>query len=620
MQKAGYTMDPGSWPSERPEREIRSTGPCADIIRKLPWQETPLGALWSWDPALTAAIDAILSSRFPMFLTWGTDHHIFHNDAFEYALADARPLIGRPFRNAFPETLSLLEPLLHQAMRGEATYFEDFHLPLLRNNVLADTWWSFSYSPLRDSEGEVGGVLGVVHETTRSRLAEEALEAREDALRAVTDLAPTLLWRCEPDGRLLWANQKLRDHWRLTHIEGVRFQEQIHPDDRATAKELKEDALAARHTFEAQVRLVGGDGEYRWSLVRSQPIWRADDGDLAGWCGSAVDIDDWRRNTDGRGHEEIFEVTSAEATLIWTADVVTKKVVSLNPDFRSSWALELSTEPTPWEDWVSTLYIEDRLQMSRAFDRLASGETLHGNFRVQTLDGALRWFHAAGFPIVGFDGVIRRLGGFIVDVTHRFDPHIYLVGFAYQASAGLMQEAARGQVKVRGFTDVAQFAEAADALMPGVVVIADAAMIADSTQSAAILKLTKDRLPWLVIGGPSTQLGDAVKLTRLGAANVLDFGASPTAIMSAALASSPDPAYASKQAPLVEARRRFDALGHRQRDVLKGLMTGGSNKSIARDLNLSPRTVETYRAQLMDTLSVKSLAELLKLAAEAGMG
>lgn len=620
MQKAGFNKDSGSWPSERPAPEIRSTGPCADIIRNLPWQETPLGALWRWDSALTSAIDAMLGSRFPMFLTWGDDHHVFHNDAFEWALADARPLIGRPFRNAFPETLPLLEPLLQQAMRGEATYFEDFHLPLLRNNILTDTWWSFSYSPLRDSDGDVGGVLGVVHETTRNRLAEEALEAREGALRAVTDLAPTLLWRCEPDGRLLWANQKLRDYWRLTQIDAVRFQDQIHPDDRASAKALKEEALAARHTFEAQVRLADGNGEYRWSLVRSQPIWRADGDDLAGWCGSAVDIDEWRRNADDRGQDEIFEVTSAEATLIWTADVVTRKIASLNPDFRSSWALALSTEPTPWEDWVSTLYAEDRLQMSRAFDRLASGETLHGNFRVQTLDGALRWFHAAGFPIVGFDGVIRRLGGFIVDVTHRFDPHIYPVGFAPQASTALMQEAGRGQVKVRGFADVAQLAEAADALMPGVVVIADAAMIADSTHSAAILKLTKDRLPWLVIGGPSTQLGDAVKLTRLGAANVLDFGTSPAVILSLALAASPDPAYASKQAPPVEARRRFDSLGHRQRDVLKGLLTGGSNKSIARDLNLSPRTVETYRAQLMDTLGVKSLAELLKLAAEAGLG
>jgi FixJ family two-component response regulator/PAS domain-containing protein len=553
-----------------------------------------------------------------MFLTWGRDHHVLHNDAFETAFADPRVIMGRPFRSAFPETVALLEPLLEKTMQGDGIYAEDFSIPVIRQTVLTETWWSFSYSPLRNSEGEISGVQSVVYETTGRVIAEKALQAREHTLQSVTDMAPTLLWRCDPGGQLRWANQMLKGQWALDDVTRVRFQDHIHPDDLQNARTLKEGAIARRQTFEAHIRLKRSGADYHWFVVRSEPIWGAD-GALLEWCGSAVDVDEWRRGQHEQGLNEIFAVASAEATLVWTADVASRRVTSLNPEFRSSWALALSTDPTPWETWVSTLYIEDRPHMSRAFDRLASGETLTGKFRVQTTDGALCWFYATGFPIVDLDGVVRRLGGFLVDVTQKFDPYIYPVGFTSADNAALVQEAERGQIKVRAFSDLEQFADVADTLTTGVVVIADAAMLVNSTHNAAILKLTKDRLPWLVVGSASTQLGEAVKLSRLGAVDVLDFGTSPAAILSAALAVSPDPEDAVKQAPVSEARRRFETLGHRQRDVLKGLLTGGSNKSIARDLQLSPRTIETYRAQLMDTVGVKSLAELLKLAAEAGL-
>ena len=50
------------------------------------------------------------------------------------------------------------------------------------------------------------------------------------------------------------------------------------------------------------------------------------------------------------------------------------------------------------------------------------------------------------------------------------------------------------------------------------------------------------------------------------------------------------------------------------------LIAGGTNKSIARNLAISPRTVELYRARLMDRMNVSSLAELLKLANQCTVG
>jgi two-component system response regulator FixJ len=68
-----------------------------------------------------------------------------------------------------------------------------------------------------------------------------------------------------------------------------------------------------------------------------------------------------------------------------------------------------------------------------------------------------------------------------------------------------------------------------------------------------------------------------------------------------------------------EATARLAALTAREREVLSALVAGKSNKVIARDLGLSPRTVEAHRAALMDRLSVKSLAEAIRLALAGGM-
>ena len=69
-----------------------------------------------------------------------------------------------------------------------------------------------------------------------------------------------------------------------------------------------------------------------------------------------------------------------------------------------------------------------------------------------------------------------------------------------------------------------------------------------------------------------------------------------------------------------EARVRLEALTSREHDVLRGLVRGHPNKTIAYDLGISPRTVEIHRANLMTKLDVASLSEALRIAFAAGLG
>jgi two-component system, LuxR family, response regulator FixJ len=74
-----------------------------------------------------------------------------------------------------------------------------------------------------------------------------------------------------------------------------------------------------------------------------------------------------------------------------------------------------------------------------------------------------------------------------------------------------------------------------------------------------------------------------------------------------------------RNAERTEIESRLAALSNRERDVLSGLVAGRANKQIAYDLGISPRTVEIYRANLMNKMQAGSLSELVRMALVAGI-
>lgn len=64
---------------------------------------------------------------------------------------------------------------------------------------------------------------------------------------------------------------------------------------------------------------------------------------------------------------------------------------------------------------------------------------------------------------------------------------------------------------------------------------------------------------------------------------------------------------------------RVASLSPRERQVMEGLIAGLSNKLIAREYDISPRTIEVYRANVMTKMQANSLSELVRLAMRAGM-
>jgi two-component system response regulator FixJ len=75
---------------------------------------------------------------------------------------------------------------------------------------------------------------------------------------------------------------------------------------------------------------------------------------------------------------------------------------------------------------------------------------------------------------------------------------------------------------------------------------------------------------------------------------------------------------ARSEAATLDITARVSSLSPRERQVMEGLVAGLSNKLIAREYDISPRTIEVYRANVMTKMQANSLSELVRLAMRAG--
>jgi len=115
--------------------------------------------------------------------------------------------------------------------------------------------------------------------------------------------------------------------------------------------------------------------------------------------------------------------------------------------------------------------------------------------------------------------------------------------------------------------------------------------------------------------------GDVAAARNALKAGALDFIEKPVdndrlaELVGAAMAK--DAAQAQRQAQAEQLAGRLQRLTPREREVMDRVVAGRHNREIAADLGISPRTVEVYKARLMDKLDVRRVADLVKLALEA---
>lgn len=141
-------------------------GQMAEATRAFDWSSTSLGPIESWMPSLKIAVGMMLNSRFPKCIVWGPDRTTLYNDAFLPILGQKPEALGHPFNEVWAEAWDVIGPIVAKAYAGEATFVNDFPLIVERQGYPEQAYFTFCYSPIRDQDGRVRGMMDTVIETT----------------------------------------------------------------------------------------------------------------------------------------------------------------------------------------------------------------------------------------------------------------------------------------------------------------------------------------------------------------------------------------------------------------------------------------------------------------------
>jgi PAS domain S-box-containing protein len=156
------------------------------LVRSLDWAATPIGPVEGWPQSLRTAVRICLSSRVPMLLWWGPELVMLYNDACRPILGVTRHpgALGQRGRELWPELWEAIGPMLDGVLAsGTAAWSDDQQLLLDRNGYPEECYFSFSYSPIEDEAGGVGGVFCTITETTHRVVGERRLRALRELAR-----------------------------------------------------------------------------------------------------------------------------------------------------------------------------------------------------------------------------------------------------------------------------------------------------------------------------------------------------------------------------------------------------------------------------------------------------
>ena len=173
--------------------------------------------------------------------------------------------------------------------------------------------------------------------------------------------------------------------------------------------------------------------------------------------------------------------------------------------------------------------------------------------------------------------------------------------------------------QVQTYADAADFLTALPQIKVGCVVTDVRMPGMSGIELLQRLRELKVSLPVIVVSGH----GDvplAVEAMKTGA---LDFIEKPfddeVFLRAVRMALSTHAVDSQRESQKATTNSRLESLSNREREVLEGLVAGHPNKTIAYDLGISPRTVEIYRANVMEKMQAKSLSELVRMALVGGL-
>lgn len=419
---------------------LNGGGEMGKLTRDFNWENTPLGAPSSWPSGLLTAVSIVLNSRFPMFIWWGDELIQFYNDAYRPSLGNLGKhpaALGQRGEDCWQEIWPVIKPLIDQVLAGgKSTWSEDQLIPIYRNNSLEDVYWTFSYSKLLGSQGEIAGVLVTCTETTKQVTALRDVSAAKQELEFAINAANLGTWDLDPATNRFIGNERLKKWFGLkadSEIELSKATDVIIARDRERVIAAIEKAM----TFDAG----GYDIEYTIinplkpepRLVRAvgKAIFNAEK-EVVRFSGTLQDITKERHALKQlRDANHRLELTLDQSRLskiaaqLGTFDMdLIKGTMEWDDRCRELFGISHTGEVSYEKDFINGLHPEDRNRILTIIDDVFDKSKTDGDYDVEyrtvgAEDAKIRWVRAKGKTYFDSSGKPLRFIGSVLDITEQ---------------------------------------------------------------------------------------------------------------------------------------------------------------------------------------------------------
>jgi PAS domain S-box-containing protein len=281
-------------------------------------------------------------------------------------------------------------------------------------------WFLMRAAPFRDEAGAILRWYGTSTDIEDRKRAEEAVLASERNLSLAISTMPVLAWIAKPDGSVEFVNERWLNFSGLSASEadGWGWTKVFHPEDLGRLTEYWLSILATGEPGEVEVRQKRFDGEYRWFLIRANPL-RDESGAILRWYGTNTDIQDRKLVEEA--------LRASEISLRQTIDTIPGLVAKANPNGMIEHANQqllkyFGKTAEEMNSWSSggVVHPDDLARVTAEItDSFKTGSPFDSELRYRRADGVYRWFQARSLPFRGADNEVAGWYFLLTDIEDR---------------------------------------------------------------------------------------------------------------------------------------------------------------------------------------------------------
>jgi PAS domain S-box-containing protein len=526
-------------------------------------------------------------------------------------------------KHVHPDDLTRVEEAIERCAdpAGDGVYEIEYRI----NGADGAQRWVATRGRTSFENGKPINFLGVALDITERKQAEDRLRDREAQLAAILQQLPLGVGLVDREGRFLLRGGLLGDlwdpvmpsrdpgqnrRWRSYDGDGQLLRPHDYPGARALRGETVLPGTDFIHTAD--------DGGETWIRVTAAPFRNAA-GAIEGAVAITQDVDLEKRTAQAmRESEERFRhFAEYSSNVLWILDTEKERLDYLSPAYDQVWG---RSRNAALAYWTETIHADDRQLASAGLERALLGKLVVHEYRIVRPDGSVRRIREIMFPIGDQNGHVKRVGGIAEDITSERGSLVYVVDGAPAAQRSLAEFLQSAGYSVKAFNSTSEFLKVASALTQGCVVLDIRQSEAEGLEGLRTLKAGANNLPVIVTGQSRGGVALAVQVMKAGAVDWLEAPCREETLLMAVGSALAEIRHTAEQNRDAEfARARIAEMSDREQQVLEGLLGGGTNKVIARNLGISPRTVELHRASVMERLGANTLPEAILLAAAAGL-